>query len=157
MQAKQTLALGVTSAATVLCSAMIALADGPIVLTNQQLDRVTAGVAIVSSSTDAQAAGVFALGTTTSNSVVGGGLAPFKGQPGLTDDTGAADGTATAVGTNLGVTGAPAPSSSTAVTTAGAANGNLIINSTFNYTVHGAGGVTFQAGWTFVSGSWVGL
>jgi hypothetical protein len=43
------------------------------------------------------------------------------------------------------------------VITGGSANGNLVINSTINQTVHGAGGVTFQAGWTFVYGAWVGL
>jgi hypothetical protein len=57
----------------------------------------------------------------------------------------------------LGLQGEPPPSSSTSVTTAGAAEGNLVINSTINRTIQGAGGVTFQAGWTFVSGSWVGL
>jgi hypothetical protein len=127
------------------------------VLTNGQLDRITAGAATVVSSTDAQAAGVVALVNTTSNSVVTGGTSPFTGQPGLTNTAGAADGTAVAVGTNLGLQGEPPPSSSTSVTTAGAAEGNLVINSTINRTIQGAGGVTFQAGWTFVSGSWVGL
>ena len=84
-----------------------------------QLDRVTAGQAIVVSSVNSAANGVLALTQTTSNSMVAGGLAPFKGQPGLTDDTGAADGAATAVGTNLAVQGEPPASSGTSVTTAG--------------------------------------
>jgi len=157
MQTMRSSAFGMAAASTMLCGAIGALAGGPMVLTNGQLDRITAGAPTVVSSTDAQAAGVLALVNTTSNSVVAGGTSPFKGQPGLTNTAGAADGTAVAVGTNLGLQGEPPPSSSTSVTTAGVAEGNLVINSTINRTIQGAGGVTFQAGWTFVSGSWVGL
>ncbi len=157
MQTMRNSVLVVAMAGTVLCGAISALADGPMVLTNGQLDRITAGAATVVSSTDAQAAGVLALVNTTSNSVVTGAVSPFKGQPGLTNTTGAADGTAVAVGTNLALQGEPPPSSSTSVTTAGVADGNLVINSTYNQTIHGVGGVTAQVGWTFVSGSWVGL
>jgi hypothetical protein len=32
-----------------------------------------------------------------------------------------------------------------------------VINANFNYTVHGAGGVTAQVGYTFVAGAWVGF
>jgi len=140
-----------------LCSSITALADGPMVLTNGQLDRITAGAAIVTSSTDAQAAGVLALASVASNSVVAGGTAPFKSQPGLTNSAGAADGTAVAVGTNLGQQNQPPPSSGTSVTTAGAAEGNLVITATVNHTFQGAGGVTAQVGWIFVAGAWVGL
>lgn len=156
MQPMRRSALGVATACTVLCSAIFALADGPVLLTNGQLDRITAGAAVVTSSTNAQATGDFALVNTTSNSLVTGGVSPFKGQPGLTDTTGAADGTAVAVGTNLGLKGGVPPSSSASVTTAGGAQGNLVIQSTFNRTIQGAGGVTLQIGWTFVSGSWIG-
>jgi hypothetical protein len=135
----------------------VARAGGPLALSDSQLDGVTAGEAIVVSSVNAQANGVLALTQTGSNSIVAGGLAPFKGQPGLTDDAGAADGSATAVGTNLAVQGDPPASSGTSVTTGGSAVGNLVVNSTYNQTFHGAGGVTFQAGWTFVYGAWVGL
>jgi len=148
---------GLATAGTLLCSAGIAIAGGPVVLTDRQLDNVTAGVAVVASSTYAQAAGVLSLLSTTSNSVVAGGLAPYKGQPNLTNDAGAADGVAVALGTNLGQQGQPPPSSGTAVTTAGAASGNLVFTATVNHTFQGAGGVTAQVGWTFVSGSWVGL
>jgi hypothetical protein len=157
MQPMRQSGLSVAVAGTVLCSAFATLADGPMVLTNGQLDRITAGAAIVTSSTDAQAAGVLALVNTTSNSVVAGGTSPFKGQPGLTNTAGGADGTAVAVGTNLGLQGEPPPSSATSVTTAGAAEGNLVRNWTYNQTFQGAGGVTLQAGWTFVYGAWVGL
>ena len=150
-------ALALVAAGPLAFGAVNALAGGPVVLTNSQLDRVTAGAASVASSTGAQAAGVFALVNTATNSTVSGGTAPFAGQPGLTDTVGATVGTATAVGTNLGQSGEPPASSSTAVTTGGSANGNLVINSTYNNTIHGAGGVTFQLGYTFVSGSWFGL
>jgi hypothetical protein len=146
-----------TVAIVVLAVSPVARAGGPVALSDGQLDRVTAGEAIVVSSVNGAATGVLALTQTTSNSMVAGGLAPFKGQPGLTDDAGAADGAVTAVGTNLALQGEPPTSSSTSVTTGGSAVGNLVVNSTYNQTLHGAGGVTFQAGWTFVSGSWVGL
>lgn len=149
--------LGLVTAGTLLGGAGSALAGGPMVLNNDQLDRVTAGAAVVASSVDAQAVGALALTNTASNSIVAGGVAPYAGQPGLTDTAGAADGTATAVGTNFGQSGLPPASSGTAVTTGGSATGNQVITYTVNQTFHGAGGVTFQAGWTFVSGSWVGL
>jgi hypothetical protein len=149
--------IGLVAAGPLLCGAGSALAGSPMALSNDQLDRVTAGAATVASSVNAQALGALALTTTTSNSIVAGGIAPYPGQPGLTDDTGAADGTAVAVGTNVGLQGEPPPSSSTSVTTSGSANGNLVITSTINRTIQGAGGVTLQAGWTFVSGNWVGL
>jgi hypothetical protein len=133
-----------------------ALAHSPVVLTNAQLDRVTAG-AFVAGASDAQSAGVFALSTTTGSSFVVQDASPYPGNPGLGPTSGVVEGTALAVGTNLGLQGEPSPSSNTAVITGGSAQGNLVINSTINQTVHGAGGVTFQAGWTFVYGAWVGL
>jgi len=134
-----------------------ATAGGPTTLTDQQLDRVTAGGAIVVAITDAQAAGALTLTSTTANSVIFPSPSPYPGQPGLAPTGAAADGTSLAVGTNLGLQGEPPPSSTTAVSTAGAASGNLVVNTTINHTVTGAGGVTFQAGWTFVYGAWVGL
>jgi hypothetical protein len=157
LQTTRNSVLGVAAASTVLCAAITVLADGPMVLTNGQLDRITAGAASVTGSSDAQAAGVFALVNTTNNSTVTGGTAPFKGQPGLTNTGGATVGTALAVGTNLGLQNEPPPGSNTSVTTGGTADGNLVITSTQNHTVQGVGGVTFQAGYTFVYGSWFGL
>jgi hypothetical protein len=144
--------------ATLVVSALpAARAGGPVALSDGQLDRLTAGEAVVVSSTNGQANGVLAVTQTTSTSIVAGGLAPYAGQPGLTNDAGAADGTATAVGTNLAAQGDPPASSGTSVTTGGSAAGNLVVTSTYNQTFHGAGGATFQAGWTFVYGAWVGL
>ena len=140
-----------------VCGAVAAQAGSPIALTDGELDRVSAGGAAVVSVSDAQATGRLALTATTGNSFVVPESSPFPGQPGLGPAAGAADGTALAVGTNLGAQGQPPVSSSTAVTTAGIANGNQVFNSTVNQTVHGAGGVTFQAGWTFVYGAWIGL
>jgi hypothetical protein len=129
----------------------------PNTLTDVQLDHVTAGAAAVMSSVDAAAMGALALAGTTSGSVVVPEPSPYPGNPGLGPAGGATDGTATAVGSNVGLSGEPPPSSTTNVQTAGVANGNQVINSTVNQTVQGAGGVTFQAGWTFVYGAWIGL
>ena len=122
-----------------------------------QMDRVTAGGANVASSSDAQAAGRFALTGTTGNSVVAPEPSPYPGQPGLGPTGGAADGTALAVGTNLGAQGLPPVSASTDVVTAGEAQGNQMLGANFNHAVLGAGGVAFQVGWTFIYGAWIGL
>jgi hypothetical protein len=146
----------VAATSLLLCGTVGALADSPAVLTDGQLDVVTAGVLVLGSS-DAQAAGVFALTTTTGNSFVTQDASPYPGQPNLGPTGGVSEGTALAVGTNLGVQGNPAPSSGTTVSTGGSAQGNFTVNTTMNQTVHGAGGVTFQAGYTFVYGAWMGL
>ena len=147
----------VATAATLgLAAPTTTRAGNPVELTNDQLDRVVAGGANVTSIADSQATGVFTLSRTTGNALVVAGNSPIPQQPAFATNAGAAEGTAVAVGTNLGVGGA-APSSGTSVTTTGAAQGNMVINSTFNHTTQGAGGVTFQAGWTFVYGAWVGL
>ena len=148
----------ITAAAILgLAAPATTLAGNPVELTNDQLDRVVAGGANVTSIADAQATGVFALSRTTGNALVLTGDSPIPQQPAFATNAGAADGTAVSVGTNLGVSGAAAPSSGTSVTTSGTAQGNMVVNSTFNHTTQGAGGVTFQAGWTFVYGAWVGL
>ena len=156
-QVKQLSLVGLTASALLLCSGVRVLAEGPIALTDNQLDRITAGGAIVISSTDAQAAAALALTGTTSNSFVVADASPYPGQPNLGPTGAVAEGTALAVASNVTVPGQPPPSSATSVQTAGAADGNLVFNSTINHTTQGAGGVTFQAGWTFVYGAWVGL
>ena len=145
-----------SAALALVVAASATWAGSPVELTNNQLDRITAGGAAVSSSATSQAAGVLALTGTTVNSMVAGGTSP-NAQPGFATTAGAADGTSVAVGTNIGVQNAPPPSSSTSVTTSGTSQGNQVIISTVNHTVQGVGGVTFQAGWTFVYGAWVGL
>jgi len=134
-----------------------ASADGPAALTDQMLDRVTAGGAIVGVSSDAVAAGVLALTNAQGNTVVAPSASPYPGQPGLGATLGVAQGSASAMGSNLAFPGVGQPSSATSVVTGGVADGNLVLNWTFNRTITGAGGVTAQVGWTIVYGAWVGL
>jgi hypothetical protein len=147
--------INLAAAATLIITPFLARAGSPKELTNDQLDRVTAGAIAVNSSAGSEASGVLSLTATGGNSLVTS--SPFAQQPGLSSSAGAADGTALAVGSNLAVQGMPPPSSSTSVTTGGTADGNLAINSSFNHTTQGIGGVTFQAGWTFAYGTWMGL
>lgn len=148
---------GVAVAGLLLCGSVAASAAGPIALSNRQLDGITAGGATVASLSDASATGVLALTGTTGNSIVVPGASPYAGQPGLGSAAGAAEGTALAVGTNLALQNEPSPTAGTAVTTNGVADGNLVLTSSIKQTMHGAGGITFQVGWTFVYGAWVGL
>lgn len=157
MQSIRTTVLGLAAAGTLLASAASAQADGPMVLTSRQLDRITAGAVTVFSSADASAAGALALVQGTGTSVVSPGT-PVNGQPGFEQSgIGASDGVAVAQGTNGVLLNNPPPTSSTSVTTGGTATGNLVITSTFNQTVHGAGGVTAQVGWTVAFGTVVGF
>ena len=150
-------ALSAAAALSLLAAPVAARAGGtPVPLSARQLDGITAGGAAVASSANAQATGVLTLTGTTANALVVGGTSPYA-QPGFSTTAGAADGTSVAVGTNVGVQQAPPPSSATSVVTAGTAQGNQVITSTFNHTTQGAGGVTFQVGWTFVYGGWFGL
>ena len=131
---------------------------GLIALTDNQLDAISAGSAVfVNGSSDAGAAGAFTLTQATGNSFAGQAPSPYPGQPDLGPSAGVVEGTSLAVGTNLGLQGEPPPSSSTSVTTSGSTNGNLVISTTVNQTMHGAGGVTFQVGYTFVYGAWIGF
>lgn len=156
MTGKWNAALSAATALSLLAAPVAARAGTPVALSARQLDGITAGGATVASSASAQATGVLTLTGTTANALVVGGTSPYA-QPGFSTTAGAADGTSVAVGTNVGVQQAPPPSSATSVVTAGAAQGNQVITSTFNHTTQGAGGVTFQVGWTFVYGGWFGL
>lgn len=144
---------GLTSASLTLAGAAGAMAQ-PMSLADGQLDGVTAGAVTVVSSTDAAAVGALTLTGTTSNTVAI--RQGSQSQPGLGVNAGLAEGTAVAVGKNVGFTNSPT-STATNVQTAGTADGNLTLSRTVNYTVQGAGGVQFQAGWTFVYGAWIGL
>ena len=156
MNAKSNLVVGLTAAGTLILCAAAASADGPTKLTSRQLDRITAGGPVVGVSTGALATGNFSLvGTTTA--AVATGSAPYQQQPGLSNTVGAAEGTATAVGTNIGIAGVSSPSAATSVITGGTVDGTSVMSNTVNVTAQGAGGVVVQAGWTFVSGSWGGL
>jgi hypothetical protein len=156
MNTKRKVLVGFTAAGALILSAVAAFADGPTKLTNHQLDRVTAGGPLVGASTGALATGNFSF-VGTSTAAVMTGNAPYQQQPGLSNTVGAADGTATAVGTNIGIPGAATPSAATSVITGGNPEGTSVLNNTVNVTAQGAGGVVVQAGWTFVSGTWSGL
>ena len=141
-----------------LAAPTLAWAGNPIPLSDSQLDRVTAGAgAYVIGSSDAAALGVLAITQTGSNTMVVSGASPNPEQPGFATAGGAVVDTALAQGSNLGQQGAPPASSTTAVTTTANAAGNLVLTNSFNATVHGAGGVVFQVGWTAVVGSWIGF
>jgi hypothetical protein len=156
MSAKHKVLVGFTAAGAVILSAFAAFADGPTKLTNHQLDRVTAGGPLVGASTGALATGNFSFVGTTTAAVLTGST-PYPQQPGLSNTVGAADGTATAVGTNMGIAGVSSPSAATSVITGGTLDGTSGMSNTVNVTAQGAGGVVVQAGWTFVSGNWSGL
>lgn len=157
METLRTTVLGLAAAGTLLCSALSARADGPMMLTSRQLDRVTAGATTVFSSSDGQATGALTLVQATGSSVVTPGT-PIKGQSGFEQSgIGVSDGVVVAQGTNGGLQGNPPPSSSTSVTTGGSAGGNLVIVSSVNHTLQGAGGVTAQVGWTVAFGSVIGF
>lgn len=143
---------GVASAGLTLLGTTAGIAH-PVTLADGQLDGVTAGAVTVVSITDAAATGSFSLAGTTSNTF--GVRQAGASQPGLGVNAGVAEGTAVSVGTNLGFGKAPT-STATSVQTAGTADGNVRLTQGTNYTVQGAGGVTFQAGWTFVYGAWIG-
>ncbi len=134
-----------------------AWAGNPVELTDGQLDRVTAGLATVLGVAGAQATGALVITQTGTSSLGVGGGAPFPDQPVLQDDAAATVASAVAQGTNANTPGLPPPTSSTSVTTQGSAVGNLVIGYTFNTTVHGAGNVTAQLGYTVVFGMWAGL
>lgn len=157
MRTSRRLLAGSVFAVIGFASPVIAWAGTPVQLTNTQLDRVTAGGASVFGSADAAATGVLTMATTETNSLVSTGLSPNPQQPAFASTGGAVDGTSLAVGTNLSTQSSTAPSTSTSVATGGSAQGNQVVTSTFNHTTHGAGGVTFQVGWTYVYGGWVGL
>lgn len=148
---------GLASFGFLLCGPLGAQAARPLTLTDAQLDGVTAGAATVVGSADAAAAGALAITATTGTSVVVPEASPYPNNPGLGATGGLSDATALAVGTNVTAVGDPPPATATSVTTGGVATGNQVFTSTVNRTVTGAGGVTFQAGWTFVYGAWVGL
>jgi hypothetical protein len=138
---------------TLLYTSVAAHAGGPIPLTDGQLDRLTAGSAIVFSNVDAQAIGLKAYSSTLSNSILGTNPSVENG---FGSEGGTTSGVAVAWGLNpLGNSaGAPPPASSTNVTTGGGAQGN------FTLMIAGGGtssalGQTIQVGVMSVYGVFV--
>jgi hypothetical protein len=123
-------------------------------LTDGQLDLVSAGSALVTSSADAQATGLNVTATTTSGSILGTNQGV---EPGFGSVGGLASGTAVAWGLNPlgnsnGAPPPPPPTSSTNVTTAGVAQGNFTLTIGGNAT-SSALGLTIQVGTTSVYGA----
>jgi hypothetical protein len=140
----------------------IAQAGGPIALSDGQLDHLTAGSALVSSTADAQATGLKAYANTLSNSALGSNASVengFGSQGGNTSGVAVAWGLnplGNSNGNGMTANGAPAPppTSSTDVTNSGAAQGN------FTLTIAGGGtssalGQTIQVGFRSVYGVFV--
>jgi hypothetical protein len=147
--------VGLATASALLCLSTIARADGPLTLTDRQLDRVTAGGAIVFGTADAGASGIMPpLAQTNVTTIVGSSPGPVTPE---TAYAGLASGTAVSFGSN-GLPSTPAPygpaTSNTSVGTAGGADGN------YTLTISGAGtssalGLTIQVGTTYVYGAFV--
>lgn len=139
-----------------------ASAGGAVALSDRQLDYLSAGSAIVFSNADAAATGLKAYANTLSNSALGTNKSV---EDGFGSEGGVSTGTAVAWGLNplgnsngngLTTSGTPAPppTSNTAVTTGGIAQGN------FTQTISGAMtssalGQTIQVGTTSVYGVFV--
>ena len=141
------------AASALLHAPNIAQAGGAIALSDGQLERVTAGSAIVFSTADAAATGLKAYGNTLSSSIVGSNASV---EDGFGSESGNTSGVAVAWGLNpLGDrAGAPPPSSSTDVTTGGAAQGNFTMNISAGGT-SSALGQTIQVGIRSVYGVFV--
>jgi hypothetical protein len=111
-------------------------AGSPVPLTDHQLDHVTAGSAIVTSSADAAATGLNVMASTLANSILGT-------NQGVEDGFGSEGGVGSSVAVAWGLNplgnsnGAPPATSSTNATSGGAAQGN--------YTLTIGGGATSSA------------
>ena len=128
-----------------LCLANIAVAGGPIALSDIQLDRVTgSGVTIASDSTATSQA--LWTSTQTNTSAIAAHV------PGTETQGGLASGTAVSYGTNFSNTSAPPASQNTNVSTDGTVGGNLVITMSNNTTLS-ALGLTIQTGFTSVYGA----
>jgi hypothetical protein len=134
-----------------LCVSAIANAGGPVALSDGQLDRVTSGGALVFSTADAQATGLIVQASSGANSAFGSNTGV---QDGFGSESGVASGTAVSLGSNGQAKGSPPATSSTAVTTGGAPEGNFTMMFTANRT-SSALGLTIQGGFTFVYGVFV--
>ncbi|MGA8548798.1 MAG: hypothetical protein WB678_01045 [Stellaceae bacterium] len=147
----RTLSLTLAAVGTLICASATADAGGAVALTDGQLDHVTAGSAIVSSSAIAQATGLITIATTGSNSALGSNASV---EDGFGSEGGVTVGTAVAYGTNSGAPGDPPASSSTDVSTGGVAQGNFTLTLSGGGKVS-AGNMTIQAGFTSVYGVFI--
>ena len=128
----------VIGAAALLFVSATAMAAPPAVLTDRQLDQVTAGLSVNEGSAAAAAGSTVALTETyggsigTTNSLPGGGYV----ENGVAGGTAAAD--------------APGGSAATAANSSGSVNGNTLLSTGIHGTVAGAG-ASVSVGFTFVT------
>jgi hypothetical protein len=139
------------TAVALLFATATAHAGAPKLLTDGQLDGVTAGGALVFSTADAQAAGLITMASTGANSVIGSNPGV---ELGFGSESGIASGTAVSLASNGAAKGAPPATSGTNVTTGGAPEGNLTMVISANRT-SSALGLTIQGGFTFVYGVFI--
>ncbi|MGA8758936.1 MAG: hypothetical protein WB611_22015 [Stellaceae bacterium] len=126
-------------------------AGGKVALSDNQLDSVTAGSAIVYSNAAAQATGLITIATTGSGSALGSNTGV---EDGFGSNGGVSIGTAVSYGTDGAAQGYPPATSTTSVTTGGSAQGNFVLDMSGGGQVT-AGPLTIQAGFTSVYGVYV--
>jgi hypothetical protein len=143
--------LSSAAAGALLLVAVTAHAGSPNQLTDQQLDRITAGGALVFATADAQAAGLITMASTGANTVFGSNQGV---QDGFGSESGIAAATAVSLASNGAAKGASPASSSTSVTTGGVPEGNYTMVFSANRTST-ALGLTVQGGFTFVYGVFI--
>jgi hypothetical protein len=134
----KTVAVSVVGAVTLLFAAMVARAGGPVALTDNQLDRVTAGDTPPVFATAAAAGaglGLRAFGGTMTSALTG------VGSPGNDGPFGGSNAQAIAYGFGGGLNGVLPGAGAASATTATEAPGNLVVNIGLNYTVYGIGTV----------------
>jgi len=120
-----------------LCVSAIAHAAGPVALTDGQLDGVTAaqGGPFAEANAAAFGAGLFTTGNTQTTATTGVADSPFGGSNAL----------ATGVAVGIGMNGVTPGTSGAAVTTSTEAQGNFVVNLSYNQTIYGIG-TTIQVG-----------
>lgn len=142
--------LSLATSTMLLSISPIANAGGPIALSDGQLDRLTAGAAVVFANSGGLATGLITGATSAANTIYGS-------TQGVEDGFGSEGGLA--VGTAVTFTagqaqGAPPSTSSTNVSTGGAAEGNFTMSFSGGGKVTAAG-LTIQSGFTAVYGAFI--
>jgi len=120
-------------------------------LSDRQMDRVSAGGALVFSTADALAVGLITQASAGANSAFGSNTGV---QDGFGSEAGLATGEAVSFASNGARKGGPPPSGGTSVMTGGVPEGNYTMAISANRT-SSALGLTIQGGFTFVYGVFV--
>ena len=138
--------------AAACCLPVISATAHGLALTDEQLDKVTAGGVFVASDVNAQAIAAYRSSAVGLSNTITGGSAGVE--QGFQSEGGLASGTAVTFGFNGANTSAPAPSTSSSVATGGVADGNFNVNITGGGSVS-ALGLTIQGAFTSVYGVFV--